>query len=390
MAPRTLSRTLLTMAAAAALTVTAVTSAAAAAPGPAAPAHTATQAALEDQVEAGHPGVLAQVRDGNAVWNGSAGVADLGTGRKRLPEDRFRIGSITKSFTSVVALQLEAEGKLDIDDTVERLLPGVVRGNGNDGRKITLRQLLDHSSGIFDYSDDPAFKHMAREGWPEHRNDAKTPAELVTMGLSHEPYFQPGAGWHYSNTNYILAGLIIEKATGKTYASEVERRVIKPLGLRATSLPGTSTKMPGPHGRAYSKLLSEDPGAKIWDTTEITNTWVWAAGEIISTTSDVNRFLGALLGGELLPAQQQRELLTTVPTGDAGLAYGLGLYKYDLPCGGYVWTHGGGVHGSTSEATSSPDGRHTMVFNANGDWADTEAVKVLEAEYCAAVPPARG
>ncbi|MFI9202884.1 serine hydrolase domain-containing protein [Streptomyces sp. NPDC053048] len=374
------------MAAAVTLT-TAFTPSASAAADPSKRGHAVTQAALEEQVRAGHPGVLAQVRDGNSVWNGSAGVADLESGRKRLPEDHFRIGSITKAFTSVAVLQLEGEGKLDIDDTVEHLLPGVVRGNGYDGRKITLRQLLNHSSGIYDYSDDQAFQHMAREGWPEHRYDAKTPNELVAMGLSNKPYFEPGAGWHYSNTNYVLAGLIIEKVTGRTYASEIERRVIKPLGLRATSLPGSSTKMPEPHGRAYSKLLSEDPDAKIWDTTEITNTWVWAAGEIISTPGDVNRFLGALLGGKLLPAKQQQELLTTVPTGEPGLAYGLGLYKYDLPCGGFVWTHGGGVHGSSSEATSSPDGRHTMVFNANGDWARIEAVKVLEAEYCGTPPP---
>ncbi|WP_240667535.1 serine hydrolase domain-containing protein [Streptomyces luteoverticillatus] len=376
----TLRKSLVAMVTAAALATTACTFTANASAAP----HAAARAALDAQVKAGHPGALIQVRDGNGVWNASAGVADLDTGRKRLPEDHIRIGSITKSFTSVVVLQLEAEGRLSLDDTVEKLLPGVVRGNGYDGRAITLRQLLNHTSGVFNYSDDENFEHMAREGWPEHRDDAKTPAELVATGLSNKPDFAPGKGWNYSNTNYVLAGMIIEKVTGRTYASEVERRVIKPLGLRETTLPGTSVKMPEPHGRAYSKLLLHEtnPDAKIWDTTEITNTWVWAAGEIISTTGDVNRYFGALLGGKLLPAKQQKELLTTVPTPDKRYAYGLGLYRMDLPCGGYVWTHGGGVHGSTSEATSSPDGRHTMMFNANGDWATLEATEVVKAEYC--------
>ncbi|WP_171169192.1 serine hydrolase [Streptomyces sp. I05A-00742] len=387
MTARTVHRTLAALAAAATLAATAVTSAAAASPGGGRGPHGATQAALEAQVEAGVPGVLGEARDRDGKWYGSAGVADRDTHRKRLPGDRFRVGSISKVFSSVVLLQLEAEGKLSLDDTLERRLPGTVRGNGNDGSRVTLRQVLNHTSGIFNYTDDPAFQKTLTTDFFKHRFETRKPAELLRTALAHRPDFRPGEGWNYSNTNYVLAGMVIEKVTGHSYASEIERRVLKPLGLRATTLPGTSARMPAPHGRGYSRL-SDDPDAKIYDTTELNPSWAWAAGEIISTTGDLNRFYGALLGGRLLPERQQRELLTTVPTGgDAdGSGYGLGISRATLSCGAPVWLHSGGIHGSTSLAVSSPDGRHTAAFNLNGDWAGDLAA-LVEAEYCGKAQP---
>ncbi|WP_229323481.1 serine hydrolase [Streptomyces sp. UNOC14_S4] len=390
MATRTLRKALVAMATAAVMTTTVLTTTAAADAGASHPGHPATQEALEAHVRTGIPGVLGQVRDADGTWNGSAGVADRDTGRKRLPEDRFRAGSITKAFTSVVLLQLEAEGKLRLDDSIERLLPGVVHGNGNDGRGITLRQLLNHTSGLYEYLDDDFFKRIGTTDWPEHRYDTFKPADLVATAVAHPPKFRPGTDWSYSNTNYVLAGMVIEKVTGASYESEVERRIVRPLGMRATSLPGTSSQIPGPHGRAYSDL-GGGPGAKIWDTTELNSSWIWSAGEIISTVGDLNRFYGALLGGELLPKKQQQELLTAVPAKEAGEgeAYGLGLFRTTLPCGGYIWEHGGSVNGSLSVAASSPDGRHTAVFNANGDWGDADLETVVKAEFCAAKQPVR-
>ncbi|MFI9202802.1 serine hydrolase domain-containing protein [Streptomyces sp. NPDC053048] len=316
------------------------------------------------------------------IWNGTAGMADLGTQRKRASEDRFRIGSVSKVFSSVVLLQMEAEGKLDLDDTVEKHLPGVVRGNGNDGSRITIRQLLNHTSGLFNYTDDEGFSRQIHEDYPRHRFQSRKPAEMLAVGLSHPPVFEPGKAWHYSNTNYILAGMITEKVAGHRFADEVERRIVQPLQLRGTSLPGTTTRMPDPHGRAYSKLYLDDPNAKTYDTTEQNPSWLWSAGEIISTTGDLNRFYQALLGGKLLPGRQQKELLTTVPTGipEAG-DYGLGIHRVVLPCGLPVWYHDGDIHGSKTLATSTEDGRHTAAFNINGDWA-FNLKTLIESEYC--------
>lgn len=384
---RTLRGALVAAAAAVTVAATGVTSAVAAPAAVARTSHQATQAALEAHVRAGIPGLLAEARDENGRWNGSAGVADTRTHRKRLPQDRFRIGSISKVFSSVVLLQLEAEGKVDLDDTLERRLPGVVRGNGNDGGRITIRQVLNHTSGLYNYTEDTGVWKSLSTDFLKHRYDTRKPADLVRTALSHQPDFKPGTNWHYSNTNYLLAGMLIEKLTGHSYADEIGRRVVKPLGLRATTLPGTSPGVPGPHGRAYSKLF-DDSSPKVYDTTEQNPSWAWAAGEIISTTGDLNRFYSALLGGRLLPERQQRELLTAVPsTGDAGqTGYGLGIMRAVTSCGTPVWLHSGGIHGSTSLAVSSPDGRHTAAFNLNGDWGGDLAA-LVDAEYCGTSKP---
>ncbi|WKU43641.1 serine hydrolase domain-containing protein [Streptomyces sp. VNUA116] len=349
--------------------------------------HSATRSAMEAQIRAGIPGVLGQTRDAGGTWQGSAGVADLDTGRPRLPQDRFRIGSVSKVFTSVVLLQLEAEGRLSLDDSVDRWLPGVVRGNGHDGRKITVRQLLNHTSGVYNYTADPEFQKLLGPGFREHRFETHTPAELVKIATSHAPDFRPGEGWNYSNTNYILAGLITEKVTGHAYATEIERRIIRPLGLRGTTLPGTSPKMPDPHGTAYTSALSADPATKPFDATELNPSWGWAAGEIISTTGDLNRFYGALIGGKLLPGAQQRELMTTVSTGGKlpGARYGLGVAEIPLSCGVTVWSHTGGIHGSLTMAASTAGGKHTAAFNLNGDWAG-DLTALVEGEYCGKTP----
>ncbi|MFI9201267.1 serine hydrolase domain-containing protein [Streptomyces sp. NPDC053048] len=386
MTARTVRRGLVGAALTVTMAATALTTTASADTGRDRDPHAATRAVMDAQVKAGIPGVLGQVQDGNGTWNASAGVADLRTDRKRLPQDRFRVGSVTKAFVATVLLQLEAEGRLDLDDSVERHLPGLVRGNGNDGRRITVRNLLNHTSGIFNYTNDPDVLERITTGFLEHRYDTATPKQLVAAAMKHRPDFEPGKGWNYSNTNYVLAGMIVEKVTGHSYGSEVDKRIVDKLGMRSTTVPGTSVRMPSPHGRAYSKLLSDKPDAKIHDVTELNPSWAWAAGEIISTTGDLNRYYRALLGGKLLPERQQKELLTTVPTGDAaGTGYGLGLMKAKLSCDVTLWFHTGGIHGSTSLASGTENGRHTASFNFNGDWtADIEGL--IEAEYCNTKP----
>ncbi|MFC8870781.1 serine hydrolase domain-containing protein [Streptomyces sp. NPDC057148] len=364
-------------------------SAALAAPAVAAPAtgghgHEATRRAMAVAVADGVPGVTAAARDGHRTWAGTAGVGDLRTGEPRSERDRYRVGSITKTFVATVLLQLEAEGRLSLDDTVEDWLPGVVEGNGHDGGRITLRQLLNHTSGVYNYTADEDFgrTHFLKDGFFEHRYDTVTPRELVAVAMAHKPDFEPGTDWNYSNTNYVLAGMVIEEVTGRPYGEEVRRRVIEPLKLRATSVPGTRAGLPRPSSRAYSKLGGTATGPT-YDVTRLNPSIAGAAGEMVSSSADLNRFYTALLRGRLLPAEQLAEMTTTVPVDEVeeGAGYGLGLIKRELDCGVTVWGHGGGIHGSTSEAVTTRDGRHALAFNFNGDWSGDSGA-VIEAEFC--------
>ncbi|MGW0463660.1 serine hydrolase domain-containing protein [Streptomyces sp. NPDC003027] len=383
-AVRTMTRTVLAATAVAALTATALAApAAAAAAAPTAPEkqnHHATQQALDAAVGAGVPGAVAQARVGRAGWTGTAG--------QRGGRDHYRVGSITKTFVATVLLRLQAEGRLDLDDPVEKWLPGMVRGNGHDGRKITVRQLLNHTSGVYNVTSDPGFQEKVfGPAFLEHRYDTWTPERLVAVAMTHEPDFAPGTGWNYSNTNYVLAGLVIEKATGRPYGKEIERRITKPLKLRATSVPGTDVTMPKPSSRAYSKLSFDPDATQVHDVTELNPSLAHAAGEMISNSSDLQTFYRALLKGKLLPKAEQRELTDTVATDPSApeLRYGLGLMQVKLSCGKEVWGHGGGIHGSSSQAVTTRDGEHTLAMNFNADWTG-DSQSVVEAEFCGTAP----
>jgi D-alanyl-D-alanine carboxypeptidase len=374
------ARTVLAATAVAALTATALAAPAVAATAPQKRDHRATQQALDAAVEAGVPGAVAQARSGRSGWTGTAG--------ERGGKDRYRVGSITKTFVATVLLQLQAEGRLDLDDPVEKWLPGTVRGNGHDGRKITVRQLLNHTSGVYSVTSDPGFQQKVfGPEFLKHRYDTWTPEQLVAIAMTHEPDFAPGTGWNYSNTNYVLAGMVIEKATGRPYGKEVERRIIKPLHLRATSVPGTSVTMPKPSSRAYSTLSIDPNATKTYDVTELNPSLAHAAGEMISDSNDLQTFYRALLKGKLLPKAELREMTQAVPVSAEmpEVRYGLGLMRQKLSCGKEVWGHGGGIHGSTSEAVSTRDGEHSLALNFNADWTgDTQSV--IEAEFCGTAP----
>jgi D-alanyl-D-alanine carboxypeptidase len=360
--------------------------------------HEKTQAALDEIVEQGTPGVIAQVRDGHGVWNGRAGVGDLAARHQRSPQEKFRIASVTKTFTATVLLKLEAKGRLSLDDSVEKWLPGVVRGTDYEPEKITVRHLLNHTSGIFDYNMDEGFRaKYAGDAFDKNRYTRWTPAALLDIALAHPPNFQPEQGsrpgspgeWDYSDTNYILAGMVIEKVTGGTYKEAVERLVIKPLALHGTSLPGVSPKVPSPHATHYSTLFEDRPHAQVRDVTEFSPTVAFSAGEMISTVSDVNTFLSKLLGGELLPPDQQRELLDAVPVdGDKGHGgpedvYGLGIRHFKLKADCWAWGHGGMIPGSATRTMSSADGRHVLTMNRNGDWGEQKLEDAaVGAEFC--------
>ncbi|MCX4980917.1 serine hydrolase [Streptomyces sp. NBC_00572] len=375
------TRTVLAAALVAGLTATALATPALAASAPAKGDHAAAQQAIQAAVDAGVPGVVAQARDGRGSWTGTAGV--------RGGNDRYRVGSITKTFVATVLLQLQAEGRLDLDDPVEKWLPGVVQGNGHDGRKITVRQLLNHTSGVYSVTSDAGFQEkIFGPGFLEHRYDRWTPKQLVDIAMTHAPDFAPGTDWNYSNTNYVLAGMVIEKVTGRPYGKAVENRIIKPLKLRATSVPGTDVTMPRPSSPAWSTLSPDaGPNAPVHDVSRLSPTLAYAAGEMISDSRDLQTFYRALLKGRLLPKAEQKEMTTTVEMSPElpGLGYGLGLMKQKLSCGKELWGHGGGIHGSSSEAVTTKDGRHSLALNFNADWTG-DSQSVVEAEFCGTTP----
>ncbi|MFD9942610.1 serine hydrolase domain-containing protein [Nonomuraea sp. NPDC059023] len=375
-----------------------------------APGHTQVQKALDRAVaDAGVPGMTAEVRDRHGRWFGSAGVADTRTGRKRQPHERFRIGSAAKPFTATVVLQLAAEGKLSLDDTVDKWLPGLVTGNGNDGGTITIRHLLNHTSGIFNYGNDKEeFAKFSGPAWLKHRYDAYTPEQLVKIGLRNPRSFEaPGDGFVYTNTGYILAGMIVEKVTGRTLAKEISRRIVRPLRLTGTYLPGTETKIRGSHPRHYSTLFAAEDDAKVYDVTDQSATTGWAAGGVVSTLGDLRRFAGALLRGKLLPPAQQREMFTMVKTGielpdgswkDTWIpatTYGTGVFSWDLSCGVKVWGIGGAITGGFSFAMGTRDAKRMIATNMNidryGRNNSLDTIKtVLQAEFCPSGSPTQG
>lgn len=349
--------------------------------------HVAVQLVLDQVVAQGEvPGILAEISDGDTTWFGTAGVANLKTGQKLLSQDELRIGSTTKTFTAMVMLQLAAEGVLTLDDSVEQWLPSVVQGGGHNGAAITIRQLLQHTSGIFNYVLDQNLmsKYVGR-AFLEHRTDVFRPKQLVQIAMTHPPDFAPGTDWEYSNTNYILAGMIIERATGRTFAAEVSRRIARPLALTGTYMP-TDATLHGPHGRLYSKLFLTEPNAKIYDVTEMSPSSAWTAGGMVSTATDLNRFFGALLSGELLPPAQQREMFTGAQTKNwiPNTTYGLGISSIRLSCGVTVWGHGGAITGSWSYVYGTRNGARMVSQHINGDWSDQIGTftSILQAEFC--------
>ncbi|MEV7006697.1 serine hydrolase domain-containing protein [Streptosporangium sp. NPDC051022] len=316
------------------------------------------QTSLNDLVRgADFPGALAAVRgrDGR-TRDYTAGVGNLTT-RGRVPANgRVRIGSVTKTFTAVVVLQLAGEGRIDLDAPVERYLPGLVRGNGNDGREITTRQLLQHTAGLPSYTDHlPSFLEI--------RHRYTEPRELLDMGLAHEPTSAPGKGWHYSNTGYVLLGLLVQKVTGRPIGEEITNRIITPLELRDAYWPGVGEQaIRGTHPRGYHSSTG-GPGGDPVDVTELDPSLAWAAGQLVSTPRDVNRFLGALLGGRLLKPAQLEQMKQTVKMSEssAGETYGLGLMRFELSCGGYAWGHGGDIPGYEVRNGVTDDGRTATI-----------------------------
>jgi D-alanyl-D-alanine carboxypeptidase len=325
----------------------------------AAPALAATTSPVQvalDRVTAqgGAPGAEAVVTDHGRVTETRSGVGDVTTGKPYPRDAVFRVGSITKTFVATVVLQLVAEGKVKLDEPIERYLPGLITGNGNDGRRITVRNLLQHTSGLYSYTDDL----LATGDLESLRHRGGEPGELVALAVKHPPLFAPGSAWSYSNTNYIVAGMLVEKVTGHSLAGEITRRITRPLGLRDTSLPGHGDeRLPAPHPRGYVSL-----GGPPADFTDFDPSIAGAAGGLVSTGRDLDVFYTALLGGRLLPAAQLAQMQHTVPIpGEPGVDYGLGLMHRTLPDGTRYWGHGGDIFGFATLAGALDGGRGAAV-----------------------------
>ena len=313
--------------------------------------------AMRGTLQLGYPGILAKTSEGGKTWGYAAGIADLNTKEPMKTDFRFRIGSVTKTFTATVVLQLAGENRLNLDDSIEKWLPGVIQGNGYDAKQITVRQMLNHTSGIAEYS-------KSKEADFTNPKRMYTAEELVKIGLSAPPDFAPGTGWSYSNTGYVLLGMLIEKVTGNSYAEEIENRIIEPLELSNTFLPGNSSVIPGTnHARGY---VQPDGASELKDVTYYNPSAGSSAGDMISTADDLNKFFSYLLGGKLLKEQQLKQMLTTVPTGIAEIGrYGLGIYETKLPNGVSIWGHSGGIPGFITFAGGKLGGKHTLAVNLN-------------------------
>jgi len=279
------------------------------------------------------PGGVAVVRQYGDTTRRSAGYSDVDASARFAPHTHIRAASITKTFVAATILQLVAEGKVDLDAPIETYLPGRIHGKGIDGSAISVRQLLRHQSGLPEYFDHDT---PVPEG-------PVTGDQLLDAALKRPPQFAPGTALKYTNTNYVVAGLLIEKVSGHPAADEITRRIIVPLRLPDTYFPvAGDTGLRAPFAHGYELI-----DGKRKDVTDFNASAAGMAGSLVSTSEDTSAFITALLDGRVVPPTQLREMMNTVDWPDAGpgFRYGLGLTSIDLDCGIKVWGHGGDIEG---------------------------------------------
>ncbi|MFF9606164.1 serine hydrolase domain-containing protein [Streptomyces sp. NPDC014684] len=368
----------------------------------ASPAADARLARLAQQAaDTGSLGVIVRVDSGDGKPVEIAKQAAWTKDDHRLAAgDRFRVGSNTKTVTATLVLQQVAEKRIGLDDTVEKWLPGLVRG----GEHITVRMLLNHTSGLGDFLLTPRF--LPSLTGQEQRT--WTPQELLAITPEQDPPTEPGKTYSYSNANYEALGLILEKATGSSLAELIEQKITRPLGMK-DSFMATDAAWPAakrhatgyePDAKRLKALLSgtvdlpegvgfagpERPGDNV-DTAAIDPSWSWAAGGMVSTAQDWQRFLTALMSGRLLPEAQMKQMRTTVDAPEEGGGYGLGLIKVDTPCG-TVWGHTGGLPGYSSEIYTDATGTRSVTvftmtnFGIKEKKAATTNKALVEAATC--------
>ena len=306
-------------------------------------------------VEAGYPAALAAVSDSKGESAGVAvGKGNLETGQAPPMDGEVRVGSASKTFVAVVVMQMVQEGKVGLDEPIETYLPGLIKGEGVDGSKITVRQLLQHTSGLPDF-DETLF---GTTDVFQYRHHYVTPRDVLDSALSKPAQFEPGTQWKYTNTNYIVLGMLIERVSQRPVGEQIDERIVKKLGLSHTYFPAPGEeKIRGTHPRGYH--LSAE--GKLEDITEMDPTWGWAAGAMVSTPSELNTFFQAVFDGRLLTQASIQEMKKGVDIGSGGRVYGLGLIGTPLSCGGTAWGHGGDIAGYHTRGGVGPDGTAVTV-----------------------------
>ncbi|MEV8585752.1 serine hydrolase domain-containing protein [Streptomyces sp. NPDC051180] len=364
----------------------------AASPAPAAPVRTAVEAvpapdmegvvaALNSAMDNGAPGAMARFVGPGGAQARTVGVQDRVSGAPMDIDARFRIGSVSKTFSTVVLLQLVQEGKVELDVPVNRYLPGLLPDD-----RITVRHLLTHRSGLADYTN--AMFNDTVPGFEAVRNRVFSYQELVDLSLSEPRTTEPGVSYKYSNANFVVVGMIIEKITGRPVADAYKQRIFKPLKLRNTSYVHPDTRIKGLHVRGY--LHPDAAGDPLVDSTEQTVSWAQSAGAVISNPADLNTFTSALMRGRLLSPAMMEAMTTVTPTDATNTRfYGLGLRRYDLSCGTQVFGHTGTVQGFYTYTFSTRDGRRSlsaMANTSNHGAANTALGGTLEAAFCGKRP----
>ena len=313
--------------------------------------------AAQNLVDGGFPAALAAVTKADGSTVGVAvGTGNLETGEAPPLDGEIRIGSSTKTFTAVVILQLVQEGKINLDEPVETYLPGLLRGEGIDGSKITIRQLLQHTSGLPEYTD-----QTGHEDPVANRDNYYSPRDLLDFALKKPADFAPGSQWKYSNTNYVMLSLLAERVTHRPLAEQITKRIIEPLGLAHTYYPGPGEEdIRGTHPHGYHRRSQ----GELEDITRKDPSEAGGAGAMISTPSELNKFFQAVLDGTLLSQDSIAEMKKTVDAGqpERGVDhYGLGINSTSLSCGGTAWGHAGSIPGYTTFNGVGPDGTAVTV-----------------------------
>lgn len=355
----------------------------AAAPQSSAPSlEAAMSAAIAGLPRADATAALVRVGGTEGSWQGSSGVHDLESGAPADPAARFRAGSVTKVFTAATVLQLAAEGRIDLDRSARSYLPELIPGRY---ARVTVRQLLNHTHGI----PAPDFAGTTVEEWYANRFQVHTPEAMVRSATAKPREFRPGTKQHYLNIGYTIAGLIVERVTGDTYERQVERRILRPLGLRDTYFPGKDPRIVGPHNHGYQTMRLDDGTTGLRDVSVWGTTDGWAAGDLVSTTADLERFTQALFAGRVVrgPLLEEMFTLPKVPDAQSGdpAAYAAGLAMKRLG-GREVWGKTGGRWGYNAAIASTRDGARTLVYSVNstdakGQDMNRTALTVMVAAY---------
>jgi D-alanyl-D-alanine carboxypeptidase len=315
-------------------------------------------------------GALVKIGGAAGHWSGTSGIADLRTAAPVRQDGLFRIGSVSKVFTAAVILQLAAEHRIQLDQPVQRYLPGLLPASYPP---ITVRQLLDHTSGL----PSPDLPFQSDPQWfVDHRFDSWTPEQVVASAVRQPMIFTPGTQQQYAGINYYVAGLLVERVTGHSFAHEVQRRIVRPLGLRHTSVPDRFTMtIPGPHAHGYVTVPADGANTLV-DVTE-QSPWPWAEGGMISTAGDLTTMIRALVGGRLLPPAQMRDLFAVpdvaytqsdsncqlgIEPGRACFSAG-GIMRVLVAPGVAVWGKTGSRPGYTTGVFTTADLSRTLAYS---------------------------